>query len=432
MDMKKMVAGIIMLGIGLLLVAYYDLSLKPESEASKIYNEARLIKERAENEETFNRDVLNTGTMPEGHSETYSRLEEGTSINRAIELFTKVIAHYPDTSYAAKALYHIANSYEKIGLYRLAFLKYSYLLKEKQHQLDSRSRNEVLAHLAKLKIRKNYSEEGIRQLYSLLEDSTDSQFRSRLYSEIGYSYLTLDEVSRADRAFDLALRENSGNQEAILGKARALKRLGKSTEAFQQYDYFLSHHGSFSQYTRDVRNAYLKQSYSTALSHFKKGSYWPAIKYFRLVLKKFPESKYTENSYYWIGESYYKLERYSDARSYYSKTLSNGYYHKDQDARIKLGYTYFMQKKYDLAAREFQAYLDSYPNGKHNKIARRWKESSARELTNQLQRQQESDNERELDEMMRSSSENSGREGATALHYQTSNGNIQLDDVTEL
>ncbi|MFW6366157.1 MAG: tetratricopeptide repeat protein [Spirochaetota bacterium] len=428
--MKKILAGTLLVGIGLLLVAYYDLSFKPESEAEKLYNEARLIKERAENEELFNQDILYSDSMPEGQSETYSRLDNRSAINDAIDLFTKIIARYPDTSYSAKALYHIADSYEKIGLFRLAYLKYSYILKEKRHSLDDQTQKEIIAKLAKLKIKKNYSEEGISQLYSLLEDSTDPQFRSRIYSEIGYSYLKVDEVSRAEQAFELSLREYSENQEAILGKARALKRLGKSSEAFEQYDYFLAHHGLFSQYTRDVKNAYLKQSYATALSHFKNGSYWSAINYFNIVLNRFPGSKYTENSCYWIGESYYKLGRYDTARNYYSKALSNGYYHKDQDSRIKMGYTYFMQKKYDLAAREFQTYIESYPKGRYISIARRWKESSARELTNQLQRQQENDEERDLDEMIRNSGDNDGE--TTSLRYETSNGNIRLDDVTEL
>lgn len=430
MDMKKIVAGAFLVGIGLLLVAYYDLSFKPESEAEKLYNEARLIKERAENEETFNQDVLNTDSMPVGQSETFSRLENRTSINRAIELFTKVIAHYPDTSYAAKSLFHIADSYEKIGLFRLANLKYSYILKEKAHTLDQKTKQEILSRLAKLKIKKNYSEEGISQLYSLLENSTDSQFRSRIYSEIGYSYLKLGEVKRANNAFDLSLRENSENQEAILGKARSLQRLGKSGEAFQQYDYFLDHHGNFSQYTRDVQSAYLQKAYATALSLYRRGSYWEAIKYFNLVISKFPGSKYTENSKYWIGESYYKLGRYTSARKFYSQALSNSLYHKDQDARIKMGYAFFMEKKYDLAAREFQTYIDSYPSGKYINIARRWKESSARELTNQLQRQQQAEEDQEIDEMIRYSG--NGEERTTPLSYETSNGNIHLDDVTEL
>jgi TolA-binding protein len=431
MDIKKVVAGAFMLVIGFALVAYYDLAYKPESEAQKLYTEALMIKERAENEETFNQEVLVTDSRPEGQSETYSRLENKTAINRAIELFTKVIAHYPETTYATKSLYEVADSYEKIGLFRLANLKYSYLIKEKQYSMDGNTKRDVLTKLAKLKIKKNYSEEGLSQLYSLLVESDDPQFKSRIYSEIGYSHLKLNEVNKAEKAFDSSLRLNSQNQEAILGKARSLRRLGKNGEAFKEYDKFLADHGEFSQYTRDVKNAYLNQAYGTAISLYRKGSYWSAIDYFNLVLSKFPGSKYTENSYYWIGESYYNLGRYSSARKYYSSALNNGYHHKDQDARIKMGYTYFMEKKYDLAAREFQRYIESYPNGRFASIARRWKESSARELTNQLERQQQSAQEESLDEMINYSADSTDSE-TTPMVYETSNGNIQLDDVTEL
>jgi hypothetical protein len=60
--------------------------------------------------------------------------------------------------------------------------------------------------------------------------------------------------------------------------------------------------------------------------------------------------------------------------------LSNGFYHKDQDAQIKKGYAYFSTKRFDLAAREFQNYLRQNPNGRYAPIAREWSQMSTREL----------------------------------------------------
>jgi len=38
-----------------------------------------------------------------------------------------------------------------------------------------------------------------------------------------------------------------------------------------------------------------------------------------------------------------------------------------------------MAKNFDLAAKEFQRYIDNYPNGKYIERAKQWKEMSAKE-----------------------------------------------------
>lgn len=47
---------------------------------------------------------------------------------------------------------------------------------------------------------------------------------------------------------------------------------------------------------------------------------------------------------------------------------------------IKIGYSFFMAKNYDLAAKEFQIYIDQYPSGRHIKRAKEWKEMSRKEM----------------------------------------------------
>ena len=39
-----------------------------------------------------------------------------------------------------------------------------------------------------------------------------------------------------------------------------------------------------------------------------------------------------------------------------------------------------MAKNYDLASREFQSYIDNYPNGKYIERAKQWKEMSTKEM----------------------------------------------------
>lgn len=343
--------GVIMIFMGIGLFAYYDSFVKPEREARELIVEGKMSYER--------------GTAE--------------SVNKAIDIFTKVIAKYPKTESAFEAYYYIAQGYEKLNLNRLAYLKYIYLLKNNS-KIAAETEQEIKARVARLKIMKRYDEEGIHQLLGLLNYTDNKDFRSKIYTELGHTYLKRGEYASSKRMFDLALAENGSNEEAILGKARTYKRMGKDTQAYELYDHFLKYYSNFSYYTGDVTKSYDRQLYDSGINNYRRGRYYPAIEYFRKYLNQFPDSYKSENSLYWIGESYFELKQYDNAVSYFKRTLSNGYYHKDQDAMIKTGYSYFMAKNYDLAAREFQSYLDTYPNGKYAVKAKQWKDMSAKEM----------------------------------------------------
>ena len=266
-----------------------------------------------------------------------------------------------------------------MGLNRLAYLKYIYILKT-NNGLDDKLRSEIRTRIARLTIMKQLTEEGVYQMLSMLNNSTDTEFRSRVYTELGHTYLKQGEYRKALRMFDVALSENGSNEEAILGKARSFKRLGESNKAYDLYDYFLRYYGNFSLFAKDIRSSYYDQLYESGYTTFRRGQYWQAIGYFSRLLKAFPGYKRTENALYWMGESYFALKRYEKAISYFDKTLQNGFTHKDEDALVKKGNSYFMAKRFDLAAREFQRYIRNYPNGRHIETAKKWKEMSTKEI----------------------------------------------------
>ncbi len=348
---KGAVAGILMICAGLALFAYYDRYVKPENEARELNVEGRMILERGTTE----------------------------SLNQAISVFTRVVAKYPDTEAADEAYYLIALGYEKLGLNRLAYIKYIYLLKNNP-QLGSGLKTEIRTRIARLNILKSQTEEGTHQLMNALADTDNPDMRSRIYSELGHSSLKSAEYARAKRMFDIALRENGHNEEAIIGKARAFKHLGEDSKAYDLYEYFLKYYGSFSRYEKDVKASYLNQIYQSGISSFKKGAYYASIEFFKRMIGYFPGDKKTENGLYWIGENFFALKKYESAISYFNRVLSNSYFHKDEDARIKCGYSYFLADRFDLAAREFQTYLRDYPGGKHADTARKWKEMSTKEI----------------------------------------------------
>ncbi len=348
---KELIIGVLLVLVGFGLFAYYNNYIKPEEAGRELLTEGKLTFERGNRE----------------------------AINNSINTFSKVIAKYPDTKAAVDAYYYIGKGYEKLGLNRLAYLKYVYILKNDEN-LSSKLYNEVRARLAGISIKRNYTEEGINQLLGMLNYSRNPDLRSRIYTELGHTYLKVGKYKKSKRMFDIALHENGNNEEAILGKARAYKRLGHSTKAYNMYDYFLKYYGDYSHFSDDIQKSYHDQLYSSAYNSYKRGSYYQSIKFFRKFLQSFPYSQKTENGYYWLGENYFALKKYNTALKYFNKTLSNSIYGKDQDARIKKGYSYFLTKRYEFAAREFQIYLDKYPNGKFTRIAKKWRDMSEKEI----------------------------------------------------
>ena len=357
--MKKLIIigmTFILMGIGLLI--YYDYVAKPGKTAKIESKEAQELFVEA--------------------FEIYQR-DDKESINKAIDIFIKVIAKYPETDSAIKSYFNIAEAYEKLNLNRQAYLKYITLINNRD-KIPPDMEKEIGVRIARLNIMKQYSEEGIHSLLSLLQNNYNKDFRSRIYTELGHTYLKSGDLQKAAKMFDLAVSEKSDNEEAILGKARTLKRLGKDGEAYELYDHFLKYYGNFSNYTKDVSASYEKQLYESGLNEFKKGRYNSAIVFFKKYMAQFSNNQRVENSLYWLGESYFGLKQYDTAISYFRRVLANDFNEKDQDALIKIGYSYFMAKNFDFAATEFQRYIDNYPTGRYIERARQWREMSAKEI----------------------------------------------------
>jgi tetratricopeptide (TPR) repeat protein len=364
----KIVAGIALIIAGVGLYFFYDQYYRPEREAREMISEGKVIFERGE--ETGDKD----------------------SINQSISIFSKVIAKYTDTNATkavAEAYFQIGKCYEKLKLYRLAYLKYSYVIKDESKAVSDDLRKDILVRLAHINILKQYSEEGVHQLYTLLNATANKDFRGRVYSELGHAYLRSAQYNRAKRMFDISLTESGGNEDAILGKARSLKRMGYDDEAYNTYDYFLKYYGAISQYTKDVRGAYQEQAYWSGIRAYRRGDYSRSISYMNRLLRNFPYEKKSENALYWLGQNYFAMKHFDTAIYYFNRVLSNGYYHKDQDAQIKKGYAYFLSGRFDHAAREFENYLKNYHHGRYHHIATEWKNMSTQEILYRIQNQKQ-------------------------------------------
>ncbi len=117
----------------------------------------------------------------------------------------------------------------------------------------------------------------------------------------------------------------------------------------------------------------LLDAYGKALSLCLEREFEKAIPEFEDVIRLWPGSKYTENCRYWIAQSYYGLGLYPQASQGFSMVLDDTRFdHKDDDASIMLGITYYRMKEYDKARAEFERFISAYPESEYRSRVRYW------------------------------------------------------------
>lgn len=105
-----------------------------------------------------------------------------------------------------------------------------------------------------------------------------------------------------------------------------------------------------------------KGDYSKAFGYLKEGLYSKSISEFELFKKKYPESKFSDNAQYWLGEANYVSRNYKKALNEF-QTLISKYPDsaKISGARLKIGYTYFELKNWSAASESLQQVITLYP-----------------------------------------------------------------------
>lgn len=106
---------------------------------------------------------------------------------------------------------------------------------------------------------------------------------------------------------------------------------------------------------------YEKETYKAAFDKIKV-SPTAATAAFKEYIKMQPNSPLAANAQYWIGEIMYSHNNYNGAVQEFVKVLqSYKYSDKAPDAAIKLGYSFYALKKWDLARRTFEDVLRYFP-----------------------------------------------------------------------
>ena len=112
-------------------------------------------------------------------------------------------------------------------------------------------------------------------------------------------------------------------------------------------------------------------AYALAYETFKEGKYEKARGEFQNFLKQYPDSEYSDNAQFWIGESYYFEKKYEKAILEYEKVVKN--YPKGSKvpyALLKQGLSFLNLGDKASARLILQQIIKEYPNTNQARIAR--------------------------------------------------------------
>jgi tol-pal system protein YbgF len=112
-------------------------------------------------------------------------------------------------------------------------------------------------------------------------------------------------------------------------------------------------------------------AYALAYETFKEGKYEKARGEFQNFLKQYPDSEYSDNAQFWIGESYYFEKKYEKAILEYEKVVKN--YPKGSKvpyAMLKQGLSFLNLGEKASARSILQQIITEYPNTNQARIAR--------------------------------------------------------------
>ena len=106
-----------------------------------------------------------------------------------------------------------------------------------------------------------------------------------------------------------------------------------------------------------------KAAYDRAFQSLKDLRYADAAEKFQSFLDRYPNSEYSDNAQYWLGESYYVTRNYDIALKAFQELMDR---YPDSpkvpDALLKMGYTHYELKQWDSARAALTQVQDSYPN----------------------------------------------------------------------
>lgn len=115
-----------------------------------------------------------------------------------------------------------------------------------------------------------------------------------------------------------------------------------------------------------------QEDYMRAFELLKTGQYEDSAAAFERFLADYPDSSYSDNAYYWLGEANYVSRNYNASLGAFQKLTRNfPRSSKVPDALVKIGYIYYEQDKHQEARRVLQGVMREFPDDNAAQLAQK-------------------------------------------------------------
>lgn len=110
--------------------------------------------------------------------------------------------------------------------------------------------------------------------------------------------------------------------------------------------------------------------YQQAFQLLKKANYEQAIKAFSEYLEKYPNSQYSDNAQYWLGETFYVTQKFDNAINAYQSLIDNyPESRKVAHGMLKLGYSYQELGNLPEAKKRLESLKSQFPGSTAARLA---------------------------------------------------------------
>jgi len=248
-------------------------------------------------------------------------------------------------------------------------------------QLKKRQRNlytDIDQRLQSLE-RKGIDISALSSNINLIETQNDGTPPLQTLKPINAGIIASSATAKAESTLALEVVKNN-NATPILKKTAEAQIFISDPVTSSNDDLVLSSEDSIDQ----VNPIQIRAEYQQSLKLLKATQYQQAIKAFRAFLISSPDSEYSDNAQYWLGEAFYVSRNFEQALLEYNNLLNNYPESKKlSHSLLKIGYCYYEMGQLDEASVRLEKLKQEHPGTTAARLAEERLKKIALESSNE-------------------------------------------------
>ena len=285
-------------------------------------------------------------------AESYNQLRDSEN---AIVYYRRVLER-TNSPYYRRALYGLAWNYYHQGVYQWAADHFRQVREAARDSLAMRA----TYYEAVSRKRAQDPQQALSLFETVVHEWPNSPLAPYAQYERAMLYYEMRRWDEAHTAFDQLIRTYPNH--ALLGDALRMRgyteiALGRFDAAFNSFDRAIALQAASPRLRTEI-------AFQQAWLRYRQGQYAAASEAFWNLYQQDSRGEKAGDALFWAAESFYQLGRLDRAEALfreYLRTFPTGQH--VEAAHYALGWTYFRQERYELAAQAFQRFLQVYRRG---------------------------------------------------------------------